>query len=131
MTNIVQKGSAEVDAKHIHKRSAQHTLPTSPCLSSTVEFDRSVVAERLSEKSLFLSSRFSPSSLLCVCLYLCCRCHPETPPPFPTPTPFSLSIVSRPSCLFDVPSVVSCSSQPTEAEQCGDEHPERHQDGKH
>jgi len=52
-------------------------------------------------------------------------------PSLPRPSPLLPLHSLTPSRLLVVPSIASCSSQPTEAEQCGDEHPKRHKDGKH
>lgn len=70
-------------------------------------------------------SRCSQSFLSPVRLYLCCCCHLVVPQP-PTHNPHALAPKRH-----SVPSTAGCGSQPTEAEQCGDEDPERHEDGEH
>lgn len=130
MTNIVQKGQQRWMRNTFTKKRAANTSYTSLQLP-VAEYDGSIcfISSLLPEKllSLFVLLRcgfLRALLLLCVCFYLCCNCHRD---PLPPPR-LCLHSHSRP---FDVSSVAGCGSQPTEAEQCGDEDPERHQDGKH
>lgn len=107
--NPVWVETAEVDLKH-SERSAHvrrllfFPLTAASSLSGKVSF---IVLRRQLPSSSLLPAVVTLTSL------------PSLPSPPPSLPPFIVS--SRPA---DV-------SQPTEAEQRGDEHPERHQDGKH
>lgn len=135
MTNIVRKGQQRWMRNTFTKKRAAHTSYICFAFHNGTTRQQCLLHLAVAFQSYcpFLSSVIlifsKPSALSCVYAFTCAAVATLTPP-YPL-LPRSLVIVPCPSYSPEISSTASFSSQPAEAEQCRDEHPECNKDGKH